>query len=289
MGLGNNQIVFTEWYTAIINSYDERRELPTPKFLKGLESKLESTEHNVFYDKDEKKFIITYAGKDYDVVLNSNDQQCLLNEEYSPLILKLLWLASKEKQYNDEAALQRVRQQKINTYVKSNYEALETIEDYELYLDYLKVSLKKAKTMEEKNTINTKIATIVQILKEMRKKQDNQIYNPLNLELHINRFIYNIIKKLNNLSDKDRQEIAIELKRILLDYKKIVDDYHQKKDNGLIIGNPLMPTEILERIVDVEFKVESLLKSNKITSLVDLELSDVVSELNSLVNSRSKK
>ncbi len=289
MSKGNNQIVFTDWYTASINNDSEHYEIPVPKFLKELEKKLESTDYNVFYEENQKRFYITYCGVDYNVLLNKGEQLKLSSGEFSPLILKLFWLAKLEKKYNDEKALQEVRIAKIKAIEESDYEDLDTLEDHELYLEYLENSLKKAKTSKEKNAINTKIAYIVPKIRELKKNEKQQQDNPLNLQLYINRFIYNILAQIEQLDEAERTKMAAKLKKILLDFKKIVDDYNKKKDTGLFIGNPLLPMEILERIIDVEFELKSLLKMKSLGDFVDEELGDVEAELRSVISSAKKE
>lgn len=289
MKKNSNQVVFTDWYMVSINDDNNRYEIPVPKFLKELEKKLESKSYNVFFDNEKKVFYITYCGVDYDVILNNKEQNSLLSNNYSPLVLKLLWLASLEKKYNDEAALQNVRKAKIEAIIKSNYEDMESLEDYELFLDYLKSSLKNAKTIEEKNTINTKIANIVKTINEMKKEEKQKEENPLNLQLYINRYIYDILKQVNKLDEKDRKKVAAELRKILVDFKKIVDDYNKKKDTGLFIGNPMLPMDILERIIDVEFELKTLLKSKDLSNYIDSELGDIEEELNSVIHSKNNK
>ena len=270
----SNKIVFTDWYTVSIISNDREIELPVPKFLKELEKELKGKDYNVFFNSSNNKFIITYDGVDYDVIFNQTEQKNILSHNYSPLVLKLLYLATKEKKYNDEEALQAVRKKKVEVMDDSNYEVIETVEDYELYLDYLKANLKKVKNNSEKNVINTKIANIVQIIDKMKKEKKQQEENPLNLQMHINRFVYDILKDIDKLDETNRKKIAGELKKILLDFKKMVDDYNKKKANGLFLGDPMVPMEILERIIDVEFKIKDLLRNNEIVNLVNSEFSD---------------
>ena len=277
-----NRLVFTDWYTVIINNYNE---VPLSKFLRELEKKLKTKEYNVYYDENTMKFIITYNGIDYEVILPINSQKSLNSKQYTPLVLKLLLLATNEEIYSDIANKQAVRETKIKEMNDSFYEDIETIEDYELYLDYLKKALTKAKTVEEKNTINTKIASIVNIINNMKKEEKQRKENPLNLQLHINRFIYNIIKELDKINEKDRKIIGVELKKIILDYYKIVKKYNSRKDTDLIVGNPIIPMEILSRIIIVEEKVASILKKQDTREIVYVELKDIEDDLNSIINS----
>ena len=279
-----NIVVFTDWYSVIVNTDNVSKEIAIPKFLRELEKKLESKEYNVFYNEKQKKFYITYEGIDYSVIFNNDEQKSLESNDYTPLILKLFWLTSLEKKYNDEKAFQTARKEKINSINNSNYEDIETIEDYELYLDYLKELLKKAKTQEEKNAINTKIVNIVQIVSKMKKEVKEKEENPLNLQMYINKTIYNVLKQVDKLNNEEKKEITSELRTIIVDFKKQVDDYNKKKNSGLFFGNPMVPMDILERIIDVEYKVKSLLKSKEISIFVDESLSGLESELNSIVH-----
>lgn len=288
MGKINNQMVFTDWYKVTICSsrgYVEK-EIPVPKFLKELEKNLKSLEYNIVFDEDINKFMITYDGVDYDVILNNTEQKCLETKQYSPLILKLLWLATLDKKYTDEIELQKYREERINSIIKSNYEDMVTLEDHELYLEYLNASLKKTKQEDERNTINTKIAAIIPIIDKLRKEESQKVKNPLNLRLYINRFIYDALKQIDELDDEDRIALAGELKLILIDFKKIVDEYNAKKDKGLVIGDPMLPSSILERIIDLEFKIKNVVKKENISSYVENELGDLEKELRSKVEDK---
>ncbi len=289
MGKDNNQIVFTDWYTVILILNGKKYEMPIPKFLKELDKKIDSREYNVFFSEKQRQFSITYDGVDCSVVLNKNEQDSLLSGDYSPLILKLLLLASKEKEYNDEAAIQAVRKAKIEAFIRSNYADMETLEDHELYLDYLKVSLKKKKNANEKVIINTKIANLVKIIEKLKKEEKEKKENPLSLSLHINKIIFNLLKDLDKLDEKDRISLSIKLKQIILDYEKIVDDYNKKKDMGLLIGNPLLPFSILERIIDIESEIKTLQKKRiSIDESVSF-FDNLETELKSIIDSDDKK
>lgn len=285
----NNKIVFTDWYEVIINSNKGKTEIPVPRFLRELDRRLEKEDFSISFYEDNKEIFIIYDGIEYKVILNRTEQEKLESGEYSPLILKLLWLASKEKRYNDEQALQAVRKTKIEAIIKSNYEDLETVEDYELLLEYLQLALKKSKTPEEKNANNTKIANVVQIIKSMKQEEEEKKENPLNLKMYINKFIYNALGQVEQLDPKNRGVLAQELKKIIIDFKKQVEDYNKKKEAGLFLGNPMVPMNILERIIDVEFKIKSILKSNSVSSFVSSQLSGLKSELNAIVNNDSCK
>ncbi len=287
--MNGNTIAFTDWYMVIINSKNKNMEIPVPKFLKELEKKINSSDYNVFYNDKKKCFIITYDGDDYTVVLNQKEQNELANKNYTPLILKLMLLASLEKKASDEMASQAVKKQKLKAIIESDYENIESLEDYELYLEYLKESLQKAKSIEDKNTINTKIACILSIIERMKKEEKEKEDNPLDLKLHINRFVYNILRQIDKLDDKNKKIIALELKRILIDYKQIVDDYNSRNDTSMIIGNPMVPMEILERIIDVEYKLKVLLKNRELSSFVDTKLNSIEDELAEVINNKKGK
>ena len=107
--------------------------------------------------------------------------------------------------------------------------------------------------------------------------------------MYINKFIYNALGQVEQLDPKNRGVLAQELKRIIIDFKKQVEDYNKKKESGLFLWNPMVPMNILERIIDVEFKIKSILKSNSISSFVSSQLSGLKSELNAIVNNDSCK
>lgn len=276
-----NRLVFTDWYTVIFNG---NREVPLSRFFRELEGKLKTKEYNVYYDENTMIFIITYNGTDYEVLLPINSQKSLKTKEYTPLVLKLILLARNEEIYSDIANKEAVRETKIKEINDSFYEDIETIEDYELYLDYLKKSLSKAKTEEEKHTINTKIASIINIVNNMKKEEKQKRENPLNLQLHINRFIYNIIKQLDKINEKDRKMIGIELKKIILEYYKIIKKFNSRKDTDLVVGNPVIPMEILSRIIDLEALVDTILKKQDTKETVSSELKGIEDDLHSIIN-----
>ena len=244
-----NTIVFTDWYTVIINGHDER---PLAKFFRELDSNLKNDDYGVAHYDINGSFMITYRDKDYKVILPLSSQESLITKEYTPLVFKLLCLADAEARYNDEKLRQEVRKVKIREINKSVYDNLETLEDYELYAGSLEQELKTVKTAEEENTINTKIANLNRIINDMRKKEKQKVENPLNLSLYVNRFIYEIIEKAKALPMEDRVEPHEMIKGIILDYQKIIEEYNKRKESDLIVGDPTIPFEILYRIFDVE-------------------------------------
>ena len=89
-------IVFTDWRTVKLNSVEEIR-LST--FLKKLDRNYKNDNYSVYYYEGEKKFIITYNGYNYEVILPTKSKEKLLNGEYTPLVYKLLYLSLIEKEY----------------------------------------------------------------------------------------------------------------------------------------------------------------------------------------------
>ena len=285
-----NQIVFTDWYTVNVCTAktNDIKEIPVPKFLRELERNLKGMDYNITFDEESNEFDITYKGKNYEVVLNKDDQISLVTNEYSALVLKLRWLTSLDKKYTDEFELIKYREERLKQIIESNYEDMKTLEDYEILLGFLNQSLKKVKTEEEKNTINTKISAILPTIDELRKEEKEKKENPLSLRLHLNRFIYNALGKIDALNDEDRVALAGELKKILIDFKQIVDDYNKNKDDGLVIGDPMFPSSILQRIIDIEFKIKSVVKKDNIVAIVDDELGDIENELRAVVDNGGK-
>ena len=273
------KIVFTDWYTVIIGNDSE---IAVTKFLKELEKKIESKNYNVFYD--DKKFIITYNGIDYNVILPFESEKSLQSTEYTSLTMTLLFLASREKKINSERELQEVRKVKIEAIDDSSYENIESLEDYELYLEYLKKRINSAKTKEERNAINVKIASIIRIISDKKESEKQKIQNPLDLQMHIYRFIYNLLDKVKLLDLSNRKKIIQELKEILNDFHNRVKKYYERKDNDLIIGNPMVPMDILDRIVNLEFIVKQELEECKRNNIVNSEITKIEDELDDIIN-----
>ena len=118
----NNQIAFTDWYMVIVSTKDDSIEMPVPKFLKALEKKYKSDKFNVLYNEDTKKFAITYNGEDFSVEFNSEEKRNLESGEYSPLLVKLMFLATQEKIYNDIQQERERKKQRLNEILNFSYD-----------------------------------------------------------------------------------------------------------------------------------------------------------------------
>ena len=277
-------IVFTDWRTVKLNSVEEIR-LST--FLKKLDRNYKNDNYSVYYYEGEKKFIITYNGYNYEVILPTKSKEKLLNGEYTPLVYKLLYLSLIEKEYKRQKEMKEANEEKLSRIRESFYEELESLDDYRLYLDSLEKDYKKAKTKDERDVINTKKDYVCEKIKELQKEEYQKQNNPLNLRFHVNRFIYNLLCQARLLNDKDRVRVGNILRGIILDYKKNVSEYYSD-DNKLKLGNPLLSLDILGRIVDVEFLVEKLMSKNKVSSLINPQLFNVVSDLQQSVGKGEK-
>jgi hypothetical protein len=265
------RIVFTDWRTVIIENVN-RREIPEGKFLRYLNRVIKENNCGIKYYSNEKSFVITLYGVDHEVILPLDSQNSLNSKKHTPLVNKLLLISAASKKYNDEYLANEVKRIKIQEIEDSMYEKIETEEDYNLYLDYLKQLLKKAKTKMDKTTINAKILRISELLR-----------NPLNFKLHINRFIYNITKDMKLLDDNDKKEIRDKLLSILNDYFAILN--RQNDDNEmLVLGSSTLPMNILYRINEVEENVASLLRKKQKNNNSD-GLEDVRDNLNSIIRS----
>ena len=274
----NNQIAFTDWYMVIISTDKDSIEMPVPKFLKALEKKYKSDQFNVLYNEDTKEFAITFNGEDFNVEFNSEEKRNLESDNYSPLLVKLRFLASQEKIYNDAQKEEERKKQRLTEILNSNYDDMKTAEDYELLLFYLEnYSSKKAKTEKDRNTVNTMIAHIIPKLNELRKEEENKITNPLNLRMHINKFIYNLLMQARQISnDTVRKNIVNEIRKIIADFRKIVNNYNRNINNpNLYVGNPLLPMQILDRINEIEFEIRNILKNDHLSLFVDNEFNSL--------------
>ena len=277
----NNQIAFTDWYMVIVSTKDDSIEMPVPKFLKALEKKYKSDKFNVLYNEDTKKFAITYNGEDFSVEFNSEEKRNLESGEYSPLLVKLMFLATQEKIYNDIQQERERKKQRLNEILNSSYDDMKTAEDYELLLDYLEnKKYREAKTEKERNTVNTMIAHIIPKLNELKKQEESKITNPLNLRMHINKFIYDLLTHTKQVSDDNvRVGLVNRIKKIIADYRKIVDDYNRNGNNVLYVGNPLLPMQILDRINEIQFELINILKDHRLSIFVDGEFNSLKAEI----------
>ena len=277
----NNQIAFTDWYMVIVSTKDDSIEMPVPKFLKALEKKYKSDKFNVLYNEDTKKFAITYNGEDFSVEFNSEEKRNLESGEYSPLLVKLMFLATQEKIYNDIQQERERKKQRLNEILNSSYDDMKTAEDYELLLDYLEnKKYREAKTEKERNTVNTMIAHIIHKLNELKKQEESKITNTLNLRMHINKFIYDLLTQTKQVSDDNvRVGLVNRIKKIIADYRKIVDDYNRNGNNVLYVGNPLLPMQILDRINEIQFELINILKDHRLSIFVDGEFNSLKAEI----------
>ena len=277
----NNQIAFTDWYMVIVSTKDDSIEMPVPKFLKALEKKYKSDKFNIIYNEDTKEFAITYNGEDFSVEFNSEEKRNLESGEYSPLLVKLMFLATQEKIYNDIQQERERKKQRLNEILNSSYDDMKTVEDYELLLDYLEnKKYREAKTEKERNTVNTMVAHIIPKLNELKKQEESKITNPLNLRMHINKFIYDLLTQTKQVSDDNvRVNLVNRIKKIIADYRKIVDDYNRNGNNVLYVGNPLLPMQILDRINEIQFELINILKDHRLSIFVDGEFNSLKAEI----------
>jgi hypothetical protein len=291
MAKNNSELWFTEKGTVIYSTPKGVVEKPGSRFFKELERKYKKDSHNVIFDEENNKFTITIDGIDYDVVLPEESQRSLIPSNsgptYSPLVLKLLYLSMIEEQYNDYTRAIEVRNAKIKEMDDSFYENMQTLEDHEIYAEYLEAKYKKAKTKEERDLINTKLANLYEYIKELRRKEKQETENPLNLKLHINRFIINLLEKAKQLDDARRLKIANLLKKIVSEYQRIVNEYNQS-GNSLKLGNPLVSLEILGKIVDVEFLLASYLKEKQASDYVESRMGNIVEQLDQEITPKGK-
>lgn len=286
------EILFTDKGTVIYSTPRGVFEKPASKFLREVEKKYKKDGYGVFFDKDNNKFTMNFNGIDYDVKLTKESEESLqpTNGEpnYTPLVLKLLYMSMIEEQYNNYLNAIAVRKAKIKEINDSFYETMETLEDHEIYLDYLDEEYKKAKTKEQRDVINTKVAYLAPIVQELRAKEKQKRDNPLNLKYHINRFVIELLEKAKQLDDAKRLKIANLLKKIVQEYQRIVNEYNRRSKNTIVLGNPLLSLEILGKIVDVEFLLAGYLKEKQASDYIDSRMGSIVEQLNQDITSKGK-
>ena len=69
------------------------------------------------------------------------------------------------------------------------------------------------------------------------------------------------------------------IKKIIADYRKIVDDYNRNGNNVLYVGNPLLPMQILDRINEIQFELINILKDHRLSIFVDGEFNSLKAEI----------
>ena len=252
----SDKIVFSYWDTVIYSD----KEVPVADFLRNIEHDFEvnhkADSFAVFFDEENKKFFMNVNGKKYEVVFQDDVQEKLNKCEYNSLLIKLISLANETKRLLDEEAIKKTREEVINRIDNSFYEEMETPENYQIYLDYLEEKLSNTDNEEEKRVIDTKMANIIKILGDMRKSNSRVMINPLERKYNVVSYLYELLEKSESLDQKDRIEIAKEVKKIVIDYKKLQND----KVKGKVKDNFVLPLDILNRISDLEQKI-SLLSS----------------------------
>jgi hypothetical protein len=260
--------VFTDYNVVVVFKGAETTTISTNKYIQDLEKKIGNDANGVFYSVNRNTFSITEDNTDFDVVLPDKDEDSLNTKEYTPLVKNLLYLAAKHRKISDEKNKVIVRETKIKAMENSNYEDIEDVEDLELYLDYLRnEALKKAKTTEEKETIQTKIIGIALLIKRKTKEDDNRIPSPLDLKSYIERFVYDVTNKSNKLTRKEKLMILNKTKKIVIDYKKLMD-----------VGfSSNLPISILDRIDEVEDYLDKKLGIN--SNQLENQLTHIMDEL----------
>ena len=280
------EIKFTDKGTVIFSTARETIEKPASKFLHEVERKYQKDGYGVYFDKETNKFTMTFNGLDYAVILPKESEDSLTprnnGPKYTPLVLRLLYMSMIEEQYNKYLNAIAVRKAKINEINDSFYNTMETLEDHELYLDYLDNEYNNAKTKEARELISTKMANLAPIVQELKKKRIQEKNNPLNLKYHINRFVMELLNKAKQLDDKKCLKIADMLRKIVLEYRDKVFAFNKKSKNELSLGNPLVSLEILGKIVDVEFLLAKYLKEKQASEFVESKMGDIVHDLESM-------
>lgn len=276
----NDCIVFTNYNITVKYTDAFQETFPTNKFLEILEKKLNDNKYSIFYSENKRIFYITYDGRDYDVVLPAIDQKSLESNNFTPLVNNLLYLAAKKRNIIYSNNKEAVRETKIKAMENSNYEDIEDVEDLRLYLDYLKnTALKKATKQEDIETIQTKIISISLLIKRKTRDDDNRIQSPLDLKSYMEKFVYEVMDKVNKLDNKDKKMILSKTSKILKEYKKYIN---YSFGNKRIFNNKYLPVNILDMINEVEGFLDH--KLGAFINPLHSELSQIMNELEELTN-----
>lgn len=280
----NNKIVFTDYCVVVKLTDNSSTTIQANKYLQDLEKQLGNDKYGVFYSTTKKAFYITDDGVDYDVVLTGKDEECLNTEKYTPLVNNLLYLAGKHRRLCNENNAKLVRETKILAMENSNYEDIEDVEDLKLYIDYLKnTAYKKAKTREEKETIQTKMVGIRLLIKRKEREDDSRIPSPLDLKSYLEKFVYSVTNRVNRLDRSEKIKILDKTKKIVQDYKKL-NDINQGRRIALF-GSGNLANNILDRIDEIEDYLDRKLspEHNPLTN----ELNQIMGELEEFVDDKN--
>lgn len=254
-----DKAVFTYWDTVIYGN----TELPVQELFNTIDdslSKHDTKYYGVYFDEKEKQFIIKIDTIKYLAVFQDEVNEMINEGGNNSLTLRLLLLANKTKQMQDEIAIKTTRESIIDKINSSNYEEIETPENYQIYLEYLEEQLAKAETDAEKRLIDTKMANIIKILGDIRKSDTQLITNPLELKYDIVGYLNEILGKCKLLERKDQITVAKEVKRIIIEYKKLQNNIAKGKNKDK--DNNVLPIAILDQISQLEQKVMLLSNPN---------------------------
>ena len=279
----NNKIVFNENGIVVKITDGKNEVIKVDKYLNYFDSNLNSKnrDYYVFFNSNKNIFYITDNSKDYEVILNDDDQKTLENKEYSILVKNLLYLAAKSKKIATERNKKEVIATKINAMEQSNYEDIEEVEDLELYRNYLiNNKLKLAKTKEDILTIQTKIIGISLLIKRLTREEDSKIETSLDLTSYLNSFIDYVKSGLRAVDSRSNKlKILNFTKGIINDYKKCMDLKHK---NDLIVRiNKYLPVKLLNKIDTVELFLD---RAISLSNGAEKELNDIKSDIEAHIN-----
>ena len=276
----NNKMVFTDNNLVVLLRGSNISSILAVDLIKHLESHLKNQSDGVYYNPRNKTFFILYSGYEYEVFLTDNDENELGFNRYTPLVKNLLYLAAQKKKIEEEESAKVVKETKIDAMEKSNYEDIEDIDDLRLYLDYLyKVSLKKARSREEKETVQAKIVGVRLLIKRKERQSENRILSPIDLKTYVERFVSDTTKRVNKLKRNEKLMILNKTKKIVEEYKKY-NDINLGIKAG-IFTNPYIALSILDKVDEIEAFFKS--KSDDMETN-DNELTQIMSELEGFVD-----
>ena len=246
-----NSIAFTPWHSVKIAGFLNKREVSRKRFFIEMCWNISRYKgYGVYFDDKTFTYTVKYNYEDYSVSFPPEVEARIKIGKASKEtkdIDELVKITRRiEEKYNlikeNEDKIQRIaeRVQKIEL---SGYSELKTTEDYEIYLEYLNKKLKKAKTDEEKNLINSKIRGLLKA-----------ITNPYDLKIHL----YGLICEVANEGKKLDDDKQAKLEEILRD---IANDYYQKivskSSETLTLGSVIKPLDIIRRIESAEHLVRT--------------------------------
>lgn len=144
VGKNTSDLFFTDYGTIIGKNFTE---ILVNDFFKKIERNIESDSYDVFYDKKNNAFIVTFDGKNYVLNLDKKIMEEYVLGNYTEITRKLDLLMKKERQVRNDEQIkkekqesERLEKEQMIELAKSGVISNDTVR--KVYIDYLKKSIK---------------------------------------------------------------------------------------------------------------------------------------------------